>query len=1103
MTIQEDYINYYKHYKNKYGQKTLVLMQVGSFHEAYATETEGPNLEEITSMLDIILTRKDKKSKTIDMSNPLMAGVPTHALMKYLNMLLSNGWTVVIIDQVSPPPKPKREVTGIYSPGTYIESEFSQDSNNIVCLYIEDEIQRNGNVSMCIGMSVVDLSTGENTLHEAFSSYTDEKYALDEATRFITTYKPKEILIYRQDPSKKFINTGAKFTPTQNLIAYLELDGKNYNVKEYIEKAFFKVSYQKEFFRKIFPDHGLLNVIEYLDIERMTYARLSYICLLDFAYQHNETIINNIYRPKIYETNTHLALGNNAISQLNILESETGRTAGHRFKSLFDVVNNTSTPIGRRYLRSMLNAPIINSQELQLYYDCTNEFINDIDLFDRSETALMGIVDIERMQRRLSLNILHPLHFADLIKSYENIRSLLITLATAKNKIVNKLIPNPNMLTNVTTFLEECNKTFIMSELELYFINDIQNSIFKPGLYPDIDQVQKNITNSMDLLNNICKVLSAHIVDVAAPKKPSNKPDSNEEPLEKVHLQKNDREGHFLFLTKLRAECLQNILKTKKEIKITESFSIKPSDMEFKPLPKHGVKVFIKGLSNHSNNIILWRNKIMESVKEKYVMTLGKLFNQYGSLFRDVTKLIAKVDYIKSNAKTAKLYNYCKPKIVNDSDGNLLPYGFIRCKQLRHPIVERINNDFEYVSHDIKLGKNNQDKTDNWDLDGILLFGINSVGKSTIMKAIGISIIMAQCGMFVPATNFTFSPYDSLFARITANDNIFKGLSSFALEMTELRSILKRTNAKTLVIGDEVCRGTEHISGNAIVAATIVNLAKTGASFIFATHLHDIPEIKQIKELPNVKPYHLSLHYDNDKDELIFDRLLKEGSGDAIYGITIAKHIIHDNEFMKLAQEIKNDLMKIPNNVLSTKESKYNKNLYIDSCGVCGARKSIAGYFETHHINFQRDCDENGFVKNKPHVMKNQKSNLVALCEECHQKVHDGKLEINGYKQTSSGKQLDTKLLTASEDSNDNSKETNKNIVNETNPEDDIITVTSDKKELAKQIRQKKWTNADIIKIKSLKENKLSLKEAKSVLKKKYEIVIAPETIKKIWNDSY
>jgi hypothetical protein len=146
--------------------------------------------------------------------------------------------------------------------------------------------------------------------------------------------------------------------------------------------------------------------------------------------------------------------------------------------------------------------------------------------------------------------------------------------------------------------------------------------------------------------------------------------------------------------------------------------------------------------------------------------------------------------------------------------------------------------------------------------------------NSTFMKSIGIGVIMAQSGMFVPASTFEYSPYDSLFARITANDNIFKGLSSFALEMTELRAILKRTNSKTLVIGDEVCRGTENISGNSIVAATIIQLAKKKSSFIFASHLHELSKMERIKKLKNVKPYHLTISYNEKTNELIFDRLL-------------------------------------------------------------------------------------------------------------------------------------------------------------------------------------------------------------------------------------
>ena len=270
---------------------------------------------------------------------------------------------------------------------------------------------------------------------------------------------------------------------------------------------------------------------------------------------------------------------------------------------------------------------------------------------------------------------------------------------------------------------------------------------------------------------------------------------------------------------------------------------------------------------------------------------------------------------------------------------------------------------------------------------------------------------MAQSGMFVPAKVFKYSPYTSLFARITGNDNIFKGLSSFMLEMTELKAILRRSGGKTLVIGDEVCRGTESVSGTAIVASALIKLTKTDSSFIFATHLHQIPQIEEIKQLNHVKCYHLTVEHDVKKDILIFDRKLKEGSGEPIYGVTIAKYVIDDEEFIRVATKIRNNLTGISNDIIVNKTSKYNSDVYLDHCGVCGESfkensKSVGGYIDTHHINHQKDCS-NGFVIDKPHVPMNIMANLVPLCIKCHNDVHHNKLIINGYKQTSNGVILD------------------------------------------------------------------------------------------------
>jgi DNA mismatch repair protein MutS len=983
MGIVDEYLFYHEKYEEKYGSKSLVLMQVGSFMEMYCTDDRGYNLTEVSDLLNIVKTKKDKSDDETSIKNPYMMGFPLAAMHKFIKILIDDGFTLVVIEQVTPPPEPRREVTGIYSPGTYINECNSPDSNNIVCLYIEDEIQKDGTTLMCIGMSVVDLSTGKNSVYESYGISDDEKVSLDEASRFINSYSPKEIMIYRKDLDNKFGDEVKKVMSKDKLILYLELESKNCHYFNKINKNFFKLSYQTEFLSKIFEDTGMLQPIEYLSMEKMSYARISYLCLLDFSYQHNENIINSIYKPEIFQNSKHLILGNNAIYQLNVFKNDSFSGFNKQFKCMFDVVNNTTTAMGRRYLQSVITTPLVSPEVLNSRYDCIEEAMKK-DLYIEMQEGLKGIMDLERLHRKLSLKMLHPWEFYTLLKSYDQVKEVFKLIK--KTKAISLSLPEKLVMNQLNKLITKSAESFEIDELKKYNLNDISNSFMKIGVDKHIDKIQKKIDNNMDFMDNLCEVLSSYIFDTTKFKK------NNSDDL-KIKVHRNDREGYFLQLTALRAKSLKANLKDIKKLRITDKYELNITDLVFKPLSKGGTKIFFDDLSAKSNEVIILRETIMSQVKEVYLNTLDKFYKDYKGMFKKISDFISLVDFIKSSARTAKLYNYCKPKIVTNKKSNK---SFVTCTQLRHPIIERISEDVEYVPHDISLGK---------DLDGMLVYGINSAGKSSMMKALGLSVIMAQSGMFVPATSYEYSPYHSMFARITASDNIFKGLSSFALEMVELRAILKRTGPNTLVIGDEVCRGTEHISGNSLVAATLIKLADAGSSFIFATHLHAIADMDRIKNLKNVKSFHLSVEFDKEKDSLIFDRLLKPGSGSSVYGITVAKYIIHDNEFMKLAQEIKNEIIESPNVLLKDKQSRYNSKVYVDSCGVCEKRKDILGYYETHHINHQKDCDE-GFVKSKPHVKKNDKSNLVPLCEVCHTRVHNGSLEITGYVETSRGVKL-------------------------------------------------------------------------------------------------
>jgi len=229
-------------------------------------------------------------------------------------------------------------------------------------------------------------------------------------------------------------------------------------------------------------------------------------------------------------------------------------------------------------------------------------------------------------------------------------------------------------------------------------------------------------------------------------------------------------------------------------------------------------------------------------------------------------------------------------------------------------------------------------------------------------------------------------------------------MSSFVVEMTELRNILQRANESSLIIGDEICCGTEAISGISIVSSAIEELVNKKSSFIFTSHLHELTNISLIKnrcnqEKPKLRIYHMHIIID-ENNKIIYERKLKEGQGSSVYGIDVCKSLNMPNSFMKNAELIRKELEGLTNTIVDTKTSKYNSLVYLDICEVCKKNKGT----EVHHINYQINADENGNFSN---FNKNNKHNLVCICEECHKKEHGGEIGIIGYKQTSEGVKLE------------------------------------------------------------------------------------------------
>ncbi|AYV79173.1 MAG: DNA mismatch repair ATPase [Faunusvirus sp.] len=1064
MSITKLYLAEQLKYEKKYGKEnTIVLMQVGSFYEAYSTNDEGFDLTKLSKILNIQLTKKDK-SMDVNYGNPNMSGFPAISLNKFLRKLTEHGLTVVVISQTTPPPKPKREVTGIYTAGTFIDTDLSPESNNIMSIYLEEEPQSK-KCLVSAGLSVIDLSTGVNTIHEAYSTVADDMFALDETLRFINSYNPREIIL-------TFIRSATNSKLDKNeLVKYLELNDKNIQYFDTVAKNIQTIAYQNEFLKRVFPNCGMLSPIEYIDMERMASTRLSYIILLQYAYDHNTTIIDNINQPIIYKSDKYLTLSNSAMFQLNIINN--GENS--RNKSLFAVVNKTSTSMGMRYLNDCLLNPCMDTALLRNRYDAIAELMNK-DLYIEVENYLKNVMDLERLHRRVALGELHPFEFMHMHYSYEHIDKMIKQLY---NNPALKFVMIPDAsVKQFQKFITEYKFILLLDDLKKYNMNDIENNIFNQGIYPDIDKLQTEMNGCLSFIDDLVLVLSRYI-ETTDKTDYFNDTAANSVPGTQTVIKKeyNDRDGYYLSLTKKRADTLTKMLAKHAKGSIdVHGVTISVADLNIKSGGSSSAtyKIYTPQIRNRSDRVVQIKEELKKLVKTHYKQLLNKWYVNYKTMFADIVKFICVVDFLKSGAKVAALHNYYKPQVVESE------YGFIKCTKLRHPIIERINTSIEYVPHDITLGKTDSSAEEYIDdseeevaepLMGMLLYGLNSGGKSTLMKSVGLAVILAQVGYFVPATTFIYSPYNSILTRICGNDNMYKGLSSFSVEMVELQAILRRCDKKSLVLADEIARGTETKSSNIIVLAMLQRLSDTETSFVSATHLHDIYNTARFKQLKNVRCFHLNVQYDAKNDVLVYTRHLKDGPGENFYGLTVAKFLIHDRAFIELTNSIKLELDSTIQ-IVGDKTSNYNKDIYMTACAVCNYKPKVGEIpLETHHIKEQKYADKNGTFTDT-HIHKNNQSNLVVLCNSCHDMIDvpnkdNEKLVIEGYSDTSQGR---------------------------------ILKYTKVKISPSVKTHNTKFDESTLKLVKSLGGEKgMTRKNARIIMKTKYSIEISESTISKIW----
>lgn len=945
MSILKEYITHQNHYSKIYNESVVIMMEVGSFFEMYAIPDPmneekyiGADIYNICELLNIQVTKRNKMIAQVNEDNFLMAGFPNHAVKKFIDLLVDNKYIVVLIEQVTPPPKIIRKPTHIYSPSTHIDNLKSHHANYMMSIYIEQIKSISGKPLFVVGWSVFDPSTGSSYTNE-ITNEEDFRLLMDELYRLVLQYDPKEIVLLSLPNMHE----------TEKIYSHLSDNGRYWiNKLNCMNDMYTKLKFQINVLEKVFKNTGMLSMVEYLHLEFKPFALISYAYLIQFAYEHNENFLEKMGKPIIPNDNdNYLTLAYNAVNQLNIV----GGTI-----SIESIYNRCCTSLGKRYFRELLLSPITNIDELSDRYHKTKVMLDHKAWVIGDE--MKNIKDIERLIRKAITSKLHPHQLSCLYSS------MLIIHNTFQKLMVYPEI-NDTFFTgfeqeHFSNFLTHCEKRLNFVELEKYNIETIKTNIFKCGVYPELDNIYIEIEKCKNKFHDLLNTVNDNW----------------------LKLEYNERDGLYFSITNKRWIQLKS--------------------------EKHAVTSDLKQFGSNSNQIKLSNpmfqnaNQILQKLDNDAKLLSTKLYNEFmiglingfnETLFKPYIKKIRCVDFHICCAKNAVDYNLTQPNIVAATE------SFFEFEELRHPIVEQVQKNVQYTSNSISLGKQDQEL-------GLILYGVNASGKSSFMKSIGVNIILAQTGMFVSCTKMSYSPYKQLFTRILSSDNIVKGMSTFANEIYEIRNILKKADNNSIVIGDELCSGTESVSAISIIMAGILALIKSNTTFIFATHLHELNNLERLKHLKENKKLtvkHLKVIYDESNERLVYDRKLSDGPGSSLYGLEVCKSMDMDCEFLHNASLIRHEIVKEPTIITSPTLSKHNSDVILDRCKVCKENHGL----ETHHIEFQKYADENGMIKNTFH--KNSKYNLVVLCNECHNKVHSNNLLIYGWKQTSDGVILDYK----------------------------------------------------------------------------------------------
>ncbi len=549
----------------------------------------------------------------------------------------------------------------------------------------------------------------------------------------------------------------------------------------------------------------------------------------------------HILKPKKVSLDSTMILDRSTIRNLEIVSNSY---SGSFENSLFDVMNRTSTRMGTRLLYSWLLNPLISKKEIDNRLEVVEKFVDNTDMFSLVREKLEEINDIERIVGKIGLNRVTPRDIKALEVSLKSSVEILKVLKKGFGKKYSEL--NSKLYLDIA---EKIERTIVQDPPILI----TEGGIIHEGFNKEVDELRALSGDSKDWLKEF----------------EEKERESTGIPSLKVGF--NNVFGYYIEVTKTHQD------------KVPERYIRKQTLVNSERYITEELKEREDVILNSHERLSALEYQIFNEFRESLIPNLGKL--------QELSNVIAEIDVLSSFAYIAKKYDYVRPEIYDMGENE----GLIKIEKGRHPIVERISTE-DFISNDTELSLNSSTMA--------ILTGPNMSGKSTYIRQVATLVLLAQIGSFVPAKSASISIVDRIFTRVGASDDLVKGRSTFMVEMDEAANIVNNATKYSLIVLDEVGRGTSTYDGVSIawaLAEYIVTEVK--ARTLFATHYHEL--LKLAEKYPDkVKNFNVLVEEDIEKGLVIFLRKIVEGGTDRSYGIYVAKMAGLPNWVIKRANEI-------------------------------------------------------------------------------------------------------------------------------------------------------------------------------------------------------